>query len=96
MKKKLVILLCFIIMIGALIVNNFHQATANNIIGESTGLVCEEEVTSSDGKVTKRCTLQLELTDTGHFNTVNVSFTLQNIKINSFNNSSGNCRSTIK
>ena len=84
MKRKVIIIGCIILMIIALVISNFHGASAANIIGENTGLDCASEVVGPDGKTTKTCTLQIELLENASFNTINVWFsTLENIKVKS-------------
>ena len=82
MKRKVIIYSCIILIILALIISNFHSASAANVMGPSTGLQCEGEVEGPDGKTTKTCTLQLELLEDASFNTLHVWFsTLSNLKV---------------
>ena len=59
MKKK-VVLLCFLMMIGALVISNLNRVNADENIGPSTGLSCGDEV-DQGGVITKTCTLKIEV-----------------------------------
>ena len=84
MKRKVIIIACILLMITALIINNFNKASAANVLGPSTGLSCTELAPGDGGKMTKTCTLKLELIENASFNTIHVWFsTLENLTIKS-------------
>ena len=59
MKKKVVIL-CFLLIISALLISNLHSVRADEYIGDNTGLSCGADV-EQGGVTTKTCTLKIEV-----------------------------------